>query len=375
MKSREKKIGKINLRKLLDKKLLLPLLVVTVVVFILSRGGQEFDSIQTVRVEEKTITSEISASGSIKSQTSSTLKFSTAGKIAWIGVEEGNYLNKGQAVASLEKEPFLVALRQAQQDVNAADAVLSQVYDEAKKQTAAENFDQKIRRTNAETTKNKTYDTMRKAEFDLAHTTIYSPQNGVVTNLNFIVGEEVTPASEIAQVQDLENLKFVAEVDETDIGKTQVGQKVKITLDAYPEQAIDATTEQISPVATTTETGATIFEVTASITGESTSIGAERQYRQSLSANKLSYYIGMNGQAQIIIEEKTNTLVIPSDAVTDDKYVRVKAGPTYVQREIKTGLKSDTEVEVIEGLSVGEEIVISGPQPQRPNLLRRIFTR
>lgn len=368
MKIGGKKIGKINLRKLLDKKLLLPLLVVTVVVSILSRGGQEFDSMQTVRVEEKTITSEISASGSIKSQTSSTLKFSTPGKIAWIGVKEGNYLNKGQAVASLEKEPFLVALRQAQQDVNAADAVLSQVYDEAKKQTAAENFDQKIRRTNAETAKNKAYDTMRKAEFDLAHTTIYSPQNGVVTNLNFIVGEEVTSASEIAQVQDLENLKFVAEVDETDIGKTQVGQKVKITLDAYPEQAIDATTEQISPVATTTETGATIFEVTASITGESTYIGAGRQYQ-------LSYYIGMNGQAQIIVKEKTDVLTIPIDALIDDNYVRVKAGPTYVQREIKTGLESDTEVEVTEGLSVGEEIVISGPQTQRPNLLRRIFTR
>lgn len=352
-----KKIGKLNLRKLLKKKVLLPLLTIVIAAFVITRGGQNVSLIKTATVEEKTITSEISASGSIKSQTSSTLKFANSGKITWIGVKVGDYVRKGQAIASLEKEPFLVALRQAEQDVNAADAILSQVYDEQKKQTAAENFDQKIRRTNAETAKNKAYDTMRKAQFDLTHTTIYSPQNGVITNLDFIVGEEVTPGSEIARVHDIETLQFVAEVDETDIGKAQVGQKVKLTLDAYPDQTIDTTIHKISPVATITETGAAVYEITTSLTGKST------------------YYIGMNGQAQIIVEERTNTKVISTDAVIDDKYVLVRTGSTYVQREIKTGLQSDSEIEVIEGLSVGEEIVIAGPQPQRPGFLRRIFRR
>lgn len=349
--------GKKFAKILLPKKLIFALLVILLGIFLLTRGAQGPNQVQTTRVQTKTITSEISAPGSIRSQTSSTLKFASSGKIAWIGAEEGDYVYRGQAIASLEKEPFLVALRQAQQDVNTADAVLSQVYDEQKKQTAAENFDQKIRRTNAETAKNKAYDTMKKAEFDLAHSTIYSPQAGIITSLEFIVGEVVSPSSEIAKVHDLKKLKFVAEVDETDIAKAQVGQGVKITLDAYPDQTIDTTVGEILPVATTTETGATIFEVTAKVPSEN------------------GYYIGMNGQAQIIVEEKTNALVIPIDAIIDNKYVRVKVGPTYVQKEIRTGLESDTEVEVIEGLLEEEEIVIPGSTTQRPGLLRRIFTR
>lgn len=358
MKFWKKKFAKIRLPKHPDKKLIFALLVILVGVFLLTRSSQGPNQAQTTTVQTKTITSEISASGSTKSQTSSTLKFSTYGKIAWIGVEEGDYVKRGQAIASLEKEPLLVALRQVEQDVNSTDAILSQVYDEQKKQTAAENFDQKIRRTNAETAKNKAYDSMRKAEFDLARSTIYSPQAGIITNLEFIAGEEVSPSSEIAQVHDLTSLKFVAEVDETDIAKVQVGQSVKITLDAYPDQTIDTSIGEILPVAITTETGATVYEATAIIPGNNT------------------FYIGMNGQAQIIVEEKTNALVIPADAITDDKYVLVKVGSTYVQKEIRTGLESDTQVEVTGGLSEGEEIVISGPATiQKPGLILRVFTR
>ena len=369
MKFWKKKLAKIRLPKHPNEKLILALLVILLGIFLLTRGAQGPDQIQTTRVQKKTITSEISASGSVKSQTSSTLKFASSGKIAWIGVEEGDYVRRNQAIASLEKEPFLVNLRRAQQDVNAADAILSQVYDEQKKQTAAENFDQKIRRTNAETAKNKAYDAMIKAEFDLAHSIIYSPQAGIITNLRFIVGEEVGPSSEIVQVHDLKKLKFVAEVDETDIAKVQVGQGVKITLDAYPDQTIDTTVGEILPVATTTETGATIFKITARVPDENTYIGAQRQY-------KLSYYIGMNGQAQIIVEEKTNALVIPIDAITDDKYVRVKVAPTYVQKEIKTGIQSDNEIEIIEGLLEEEEVVTSGfEESQRRSLFQRILGR
>lgn len=356
MKIFKKKILKINLRKFLKGKYLLPALIIVVIAFLITRGGQKAQEIKTTTVERETITAEITASGTVKSQTSSAIKFANSGKIAWVGADEGETVYKGQAIASLEREPFLVALRQAEQEVNAADAILSQVYDEAKKQTAAENFDQKIRRTNAETAKNKAYDAMRKAQFDLDHATIYSPQNGVITNLDVVAGMQVSPADEIAKISDLARLKFVSEVDETDIGQVKIGQEIKLALDAYPDQTIETSVERIAPISTISETGATAYEVTSPLSGTNT------------------YLIGMSGQAQIITKETQDVLTVPQDAIIDEKFVWVKLGPNYVRKEITRGIESSTEVEITSGLSEDEEVIISGfEQIGKRSLLQRIL--
>lgn len=330
------------MKRIIKRKPLLFVLAVILVAIIVALTRARETPLETANVSVDSIKSEITASGKIESRTSSTLTFSSAGKIAAVSVEEGEYVERGRAVASLETEPFLVILRQAQQDVNAADAVLSQVYDEQKKQTAAENFDQKIRRTNAETAKNKAYDAMRKAQFDLEHSTIYSPQAGVITQINFLAGQQVTLGSEFAKVHDLSNLDFSAEVDETDIGKVKIGQKAKIVLDAYPSDPTDTTVTYIADTATTTSTGATAFEVKISLPRDA------------------KYKIGLNGEVSIVAEEKTDVLTIPLSAIIDEKYVYIQEGRIYAKKEIALGIESDTEVEVVSGLSSGQAVVISG---------------
>ena len=317
----------------------LAIAIVTVIILLTRTRGTP---VETANVKVSSITSEIVASGKVESQTSSTLMFPAAGKIAAVYIEEGQYVAKGQAIASLEAEPFLVVLRQASQDVNAADAVLSQVYDEQKKQTAAENFDQKIRRTNAETAKNKAYDTMRKAQFDLEHSTIYSPQDGVITEVNFMAGQQIVAGLEFGEVNDLLNLEFTAEVDETDIGRLKVGQIAKITLDAFDDSRADATVDNIADTATITTTGATAFKVKFTLPSDQ------------------KYKIGMNGEASIIIAQNKEALSVPLEAVIDQKYVYVKQEKTYAKKEVVLGIESDMEAEIISGLDEGQTVVISG---------------
>lgn len=351
------KIFKKIIRSFRSKKtLLLPLFVL--LIFLSTRGDPDQKLIKTVPVVEKTLQSQVSASGVIRPQTSASLKFLTGGKVVWVGANKGNYVKKGQVIATLDKEPFEIALRQAEQDVNTADAILSQVYDEQQKQTAAENFDQKIRRTNAETAKNKTFDAMKKAQFDLKNTRLMAPVSGVITDFNITSGEIASIGQEIGRVENLDKLEFVTEIDEVEIASIQIGQSAQILLDAYSDKPIASHVERIAKKSTTTSTGATAFEVT---------IPAES------SQNLLS---GMNGEAEIIIEQKDHTLTVPQEVIVDERFVWLKIGAWYQKTEISTGISSETEVEILSGLDKNQEVVIAGlDQISKTSLWQKITRR
>ena len=183
---------------------------------------------------------------------------------------------------------------------------------------------------------------MRKAQFDLEHSTIYSPQDGVITEVNFMAGQQIVAGLEFGEVNDLLNLEFTAEVDETDIGRLKVGQIAKITLDAFDDSRADATVDNIADTATITTTGATAFKVKFTLPSDQ------------------KYKIGMNGEASIIIAQNKEALSVPLEAVIDQKYVYVKQEKTYAKKEVVLGIESDMEAEIISGLDEGQTVVISG---------------
>lgn len=327
-------------RFLRSKRTLIGLVIIVAIVFFIGRSNQNEEQIKLATVEQKTITSQVSAAGSIKSKNLVNLKFATSGKIASVLVKEGDYVAAGQMIASLDAEKFEIALRQVEQDLNQADAVLSQVYDDLAKFPSPENFDQKIKRVNAEVAKNKTFDAVLLAQRNLEDTQLTSPISGIVTTVNFVSGQEITPAADFAQIVDVNNLKFVAEVDETDIAKVKVNQDATVTLDAFPNESTQVKISQISAKSTVISTGATAFEVTLPIPKRS------------------EYLVGMNGQAQITVQAVTNTYVVPQEALIDDNFVWVKMGRDFEKKEITVGIQSDTEVEVVSGLNEGDQIAV-----------------
>src|SRR3990167_7836370 len=112
------------------KKAIIIAAVILVSYFFLNRGAADFDKITTSQVSRETVKSQVLASGKVTSENSATLHFAVGGKVVWVGVKEGDYVKRGQAIASLDREKYEIALRQAQQDVIAADAELAKVYDD-----------------------------------------------------------------------------------------------------------------------------------------------------------------------------------------------------------------------------------------------------
>jgi len=340
-----------------NKKILIAAVILTITSFWVTRGGVNPDKIKTAQVEQKSIRSEIVASGKITSLNETTIHPAVNGKVVWVPIKEGDYVKKGQAIASLDKEEFEIAQRQAQQDVVAADAELEKLYDGRRNKTSIESYDEKIARTAAEAKKNKAVDALKKADRDLKDAVLTSPFSGTVINLNIHPGEEIFYTTEVAKIADTQNINFTAEIDDTEIGKIKEGQEVIITLDAFPEEEQGSQVTSISSEGTTTSTGATVFEVKLNFTQSS------------------NYRIGMNGEASIITQEQSDVLVVPIEAIVDDKYVWTKINGGFEKKEVAKGIESDSEIEITSGLSKGETVATAGfDQIGKKSLVQKILS-
>lgn len=137
------------------------------------------------------------------------------------------------------------------------------------------------------------------AEDTLKNYTITSPIDGVITDIAVEKGDEVKAGESLATIFDDKNFVFSVDIDELDIEKIKVGQEVNITLDAISSTEQNPLKGKVSKIALqgNTQSGVTTYPVTISIND-----------------NK-DIKIGMNANAEIIVNQKENALLIPLEAV------------------------------------------------------------
>jgi HlyD family secretion protein len=142
------------------------------------------------------------------------------------------------------------------------------------------------------------------AEEALSYTTITSPIDGVVTRINAEVGEVVifgtmnNPGTVIMEVADLSAMLVVAEVDEADVGKMEVGQKATVHVDAYPDNEFTGVVESIALAHTM-------------------SITRTKYYRTEilLDDSEETLHSGLTAHVDIETRKHTDILKVPSQAV------------------------------------------------------------
>lgn len=166
------------------------------------------------------------------------------------------------------------------------------------------------------------------------------------------VGDKIEGGSTgtLCTIYDLSYLEMTMAIDELDIGQVAVGQSVRITADAVPDQTYSGTVTKVS-VAGTTSGGITTYPVTVRI-DETDGLRP-----------------GMNVDAEIVIESRDNVLAVPSGAVNRGDTVLVTAdSPSaanaldreapegYVYVQIGTGVDDDSYVEITSGLQEGDTV-------------------
>jgi len=187
----------------------------------------------------------------------------------------------------------------------------------------------------------------------LEDTTVLAPINGVVAERDVQVGQiiasginNVGGGTTVMKLADLSRIYVLVSVDESDIGSIEVGQQARITVDSYPNVVFPG---QVVRVATkgTLESNVVTFEVKVEISGAN-----QRLLKPEMTAN-----------VEIVAAQKTNALLIPVAAIERGKRehlvaVKRKDGTTEV-RTVKTGISDGEFMEIVSGLSEGEQVVLS----------------
>lgn len=195
---------------------------------------------------------------------------------------------------------------------------------------------------------------LERAEENLKYASIRSPINGIVLSRELEVGDAVSSilqlgsnATLIMTLGDITELYVKGKVDETDIGVVEIGQAVRITVDAYKNKAFQGKVFRIAPMGVEKD-NVTRFEVRVSILND----------LDQLKAN-------MSANAEIVLEEHKDVLLIPeSSLIYNEKRetsVEVPAMSEKTGRHqmaVKVGLSNGSKAEVVSGLKQGDLVVL-----------------
>ncbi len=178
---------------------------------------------------------------------------------------------------------------------------------------------------------------------DLEDTQIIAPVSGIITEVNVETGENVSTNDEIL-VMITDELQIKANIAETDITKIKVNDPVEITLDAFPlDRVFSGTVASVNPAETVIQ-GVIYYEAVIVFDQENDEIKS-----------------GMTANLEILTDSADETLIISSQGLQyedDTAFVYILENDERVRRDIRIGLESDAEVEVLEGLELGEEVIL-----------------
>lgn len=320
-------------------------------------------AVETAEVVRKDLKSTVSATGTISPVDSVEVSPKITARISQVLVKENDHVTAGQTVAILDGKDFEAQRDQAQYKVTNTKVEYEraeQLYNlgAGTKQdldTAKFNYDTAL-------------STLSEAESDVAETVITAPMDGVVVGEPKTVGTMAVQGNSnptvIMRIADTANKQILAQVDETDIGKVQVGQEATFTVDAYTDRTFTARVTKISQT-DTSNTWDTNSSTSSSSSSSSSSSASVIYYYVTLDVNDPDdvLKLGMTARVDITTSEKQDALVVPIAALkTNDSgsyIVRVNDDGTTEQVPVKTGIYSSDYVEILSGLTEGDKVSIT----------------
>lgn len=291
----------------------------------------------------RTITQYVTATGKVQPETEVKIVPEVSGEIIELPFREGAQVKKGDLLVALRADNYRYLVDQREADLAAARAAA--VQSQAQLQKAESDFrriydlHQKQLLPEAEFISAKTQVDVAKANYDSAlaqirraegqlkqtqdqldKTTIYSPMDGTISLLKTEVGERIAAtgqynAIEVLRVADLDNMEVRVEVNENDVVNVKVGDKAKISIDAFPNREFSGTVTEIASTATTlganTQEQVTNFEVRIRV------LDRDQPLRP-----------GMSAIADIATQTVENVVSVPIQSVT----VRSREGDKTVEQ-------------------------------------------
>lgn len=187
---------------------------------------------------------------------------------------------------------------------------------------------------------------IKELEVTLSYTKIYAPIDGVVSDVTLQQGETIVAGLQVANlvtIQDPSRLDMQIYVDETNIGKTKVGQQVEFYVDSFPDKTFRGSIDKLYPQPQTKDNIVYYLAIMSIPKEDAAFLRPE-----------------MTTHVKVIFEEKRDILTVPNAAVKfeEGKQIAYKVvGPNKVEKlELKTGLRGEEKTEILAGAEDGDEV-------------------
>jgi HlyD family secretion protein len=356
-----------------------------------------------VASEKGDIARSVVARGKIEPLSKVEVKSKANGIIKALMVDVGDRVTEGQILAELDKEDLQAQVREAKATREGEEANLqAAIAAEAKARIEAANPDLEFSRRDYERAQglfkekiasqqqlddaNRAYEVARnhqqlldatvetasaqveqararvdaakasldRAEETLSYATIRAPIAGIVLSRPTEVGDAVSSilnlgsaATLIITLGDVSSVYIKGEVDEADIGKAACGQHVRTKVESFPTESFEGLVKRIDPMGKE-QNNVTTFEVRVTISNP------DGKLRVNMTAN-----------AEIVLEEHKQVLLVPEAALVYDKDKKPSvqlldstAKPGWRKVPIKIGISNGQRTEVLEGVKAGDKLVL-----------------
>jgi len=183
------------------------------------------------------------------------------------------------------------------------------------------------------------------ARYQLKNTQITAPISGKVTSISVSSGEMISPSIPLLSIIDVSRIFVKVGISEKDISKIKEGQKVSLEIDAFPEEKFRG--EVVSK-------GVAVDQMSKTL-----------EVKIEILQPEVDIPVGVFARGDILVKTNQDALIIPSSALTRKKdgiYVYVIEEEIARQKEVVLGIIQDERVEILDGLSEKEEIVVLGNQ-------------
>ncbi len=362
------------MRKWIVRILVVLVIVAAIAVLRATVWAPEPLSVKTLGIErgrvEATITN--SKSGTIRARRRAKLSPGTSGTVLEVLVERGGRVAKGDLILRMDDTTQKAALELALRALDVAEAM------HARSCIGAERAERELKRNSelADTIVSKdlidrldSVYRLARAECDVAaseveharaavdaaraeleKTRLYAPFDAIIGEKTVEVGEWVTPSVPLLAAPDLfdaidpSSLYVSAPMDEVDAEKLAVGQRVRVTIDPFPDQAFDGHVARVAPYVLDLEKQNRTLEVEVEL--------EDQEFSRTLLP-------GTSADVEVILEAKEGVLRIPTSALLEGSRVLVVEDGMLVERTVVIGIKNWDWAEITSGLSGGDRIVTS----------------
>ncbi len=342
--------------------------------------------LKTEKVGRATINNTVTATGTLEANVTVEVGTQVSGQIDKIFVDNNSIVKKGQLIARLDTQALSSTLAQSKATLDQAQAEYE--YQKAnyerysqligKKLIAQKDFDEvNYNYKSAIASLNSAKASYDKNKTSLEYAYIYSPIDGIVLERDVEEGETVAASFSTPTLftiaNDLTRMKIEADVDEADIGKLRVGQRVEFTVDAFPDKIFEGKVTEIRQLAVE-ESNVVTYTVVIDAPNP------EQILMQGMTANVVFYvtekkdivvvpnraleftpdpavmsaYQESNPQIKVTMPSAT-----PEKQAGQGKTVWIKNDSAIFPKTVVVGETDEINYEVISGIEEGEEVITS----------------